>query len=50
VIYTSGTEAGERQLRVVVDPGNFVTETDETDNRTTVTVTVAAGRMPNLIV
>lgn len=50
IFYTVGAQAGERQLRVVVDPGNFVAESDETDNRTTVTLSVAAGNMPNLVV
>ncbi|GIV78085.1 MAG: hypothetical protein KatS3mg050_2479 [Litorilinea sp.] len=42
--------SGERQLRVVVDPNNFIPETDETDNRTTRTLTVTPAQAPNLVV
>ncbi len=42
--------AGERLLRVVVDPSNFVIETDETDNRAGATVTVDPAHLPNLAV
>ncbi len=42
--------SGERLLRVVVDPSNFVPETDETDNRVTVSLTVRPDTMPNLVV
>ncbi len=42
--------AGERTLRVVVDPSNFVVETDETDNRASTTLTVAPAYAPNLVV
>jgi subtilase family serine protease/subtilisin family serine protease len=41
---------GERTLRVVVDPSNFVLETDETDNRATAIVTYTPAYAPNLIV
>ena len=42
--------AGERLLRIVVDPSNFVVETDETDNRAGATLTVAPAQLPNLAV
>jgi subtilase family serine protease/subtilisin family serine protease len=45
-----GLPAGERTLRVVVDPSNFVAETDETDNRASTTLTVAPAHAPNLLV
>ena len=40
---------GERTLRVVVDPGNFVVETDETDNRVSLTLLVAPAHLPNVV-
>ncbi|MCC6167020.1 MAG: S8 family serine peptidase [Caldilineaceae bacterium] len=42
--------SGERLLRVAVDPSNFIPETDETDNRATVTLTVRPSTLPNLVV
>lgn len=42
--------SGERLLRVVVDPSNSIPETDETDNRATVTLTVRPDHLPNLVV
>jgi subtilase family serine protease len=53
VAFTYGGEElddGERLLRVVVDPSNFVKETDETDNRASATLTVAPAELPNLTV
>src|SRR5690606_33018630 len=41
---------GERMLRVLVDPSNFVPETDETDNRATVALAVKPDQLPNLVV
>mgnify|MGYP005848726795 CR=1 FL=1 len=41
---------GERTLRIVVDPSNFIPETDDTDNRATTTFTVLPAPLPNLVV
>lgn len=46
----NGLAAGERTLRLVVDPSNFVMETDETDNRASTVLTVAPAHAPNLVV
>lgn len=40
----------ERTLRVVVDPSNFVLESDETDNRATAVLTIMPAHAPNLVV
>jgi subtilase family serine protease len=41
---------GERRLRVVVDPSNYIPESDETDNRTTYTLFIEGALAPNLVV
>lgn len=38
-----------RTIQVVIDPGNFVAETDETDNAASSALTVAASPTPNLV-
>ncbi|RLT43111.1 MAG: hypothetical protein DWI57_04865, partial [Chloroflexi bacterium] len=39
----------QRTIQVVVDPGNFVAETDETDNAAAASLTVAPPPTPNLV-
>ncbi|MBV7339679.1 hypothetical protein KFU94_67995 [Chloroflexi bacterium TSY] len=46
---TSG-QAGEHRIRVLVDPTNFIVETDETDNRATQTLMVNESARSNLLV
>ncbi len=60
VTYDTTGKEGERTIRVVVDPNNLVTETDETDNEAEATLTVAPpseeeeppepGILPNLVI
>ena len=47
---TKGLPAGDRILRVVADPSNFIPESDETDNRATTSLTVEPAQQPNLVV
>ncbi|MCB0104260.1 MAG: S8 family serine peptidase, partial [Caldilineaceae bacterium] len=43
-------ERGERKIKVVVDPNNFITESKETDNTvSSKTLTVATAAGPNLV-
>ena len=47
---TGGVGGGcRRTIQVVVDPGNFVAETDETDNASSSALTVAPSPTPNLV-
>ncbi|HMN29182.1 MAG TPA: CARDB domain-containing protein, partial [Caldilineaceae bacterium] len=39
---------GTRQLQVVVDPNNFIAESDENDTRATAALTIAPSPAPNL--
>ena len=48
VTYRTEGRTGIRSIRVVVDPDNFIDETDETDNRVTVELTVGPAAAPNL--
>lgn len=50
VVYDAADKAGVRQLRVLVDPSNFIPESDETDNRATAALVVDAKDAPNLVV
>ncbi|MFZ1755762.1 MAG: CARDB domain-containing protein [Caldilineaceae bacterium] len=47
--YDTTDKDGRRTLQVVVDPGNFVAETDETDNAASSALTVAPAPTPNLV-
>ncbi len=47
--YDTTGKDGRRTIQVVVDPGNFVAETDETDNAASSGLTVAASPTPNLV-
>ena len=38
----------DQKIRVVIDPTNFVSESDETDNKATQTLAIAATAAPNL--
>lgn len=49
-LYDTTGKAGEHTLRVVVDPQNTVQEADETDNATTLSLSVAPPPGPNLAV
>ncbi|MEZ4712989.1 MAG: CARDB domain-containing protein [Caldilineaceae bacterium] len=40
---------GERKIRVIVDPNNFISESDETDNKGDQTVSIASPAAPNLV-
>ena len=48
--YPVSGKPGDRQLRFVVDPGNFIPESDETDNRATATLLVSVESLPDLVV
>jgi len=50
IVYHTGDEAGDRRIRVLVDPANFILEVDESDNRATTTLIVAPPPAPNLSV
>lgn len=50
ISYTTASRIGERTIQVVVDPGNFVTETDETDNTARKSVRVQSPPMANLVI
>lgn len=47
--YDTTGKDGRRTIQVVVDPGNFVAETDETDNAASSALTVAPTPTPNLV-
>ena len=47
--YTPPKAPGIYRVRVVADPGNFITETDEVDNKGTRNLEVGAAPMPNLV-
>ena len=47
--YDTTGKDGRRTIQVVVDPGNFVAETDETDNAASSALTVAPSPTPNLV-
>jgi len=49
VKYTIPDAAGTYKVRVVADPGNFIAETDEIDNKGTRSLEVASAPMPNLV-
>ena len=48
VSYTDTGEVGSRQIRVVVDPNNVITEMDERDNRATRTLNISPPQLPDL--
>lgn len=48
--YNNTDEPGERELEVVVDPGNTIAEADENDNRATQTLVITPPIVPNLVV
>ncbi len=50
VIYDTTDKAGERIIRMVVDPVNAITESDEGDNEAITVLTVAPPPAPNLVV
>ena len=54
VSYDTTEKTGERTIHVSVDPDNAISESDETDNEATATLSVAAalveGSRPNLVV
>ncbi|MEZ4864733.1 MAG: CARDB domain-containing protein [Caldilineaceae bacterium] len=50
VNYNTAHRAGERIIQVVVDPGNFIKETDETDNAVKKTVNILAPPLANLVI
>lgn len=49
IVYETGESTGDRRIRVMVDPSNFIEESDESDNRATETLTVAPPPAPNLV-
>ncbi len=49
VKFTPPEVAGTYKVRVVADPGNFIAETDEVDNKGTRDLEVGAAPMPNLV-
>ncbi len=46
--YASTGKTGERKVQVVVDPNNFIPETDEGDNKAVASLSVAPPPTPNL--
>ena len=48
IIYDTLDRPGDRRIRVVVDPSNFVRESSKEDNQTVVTLPVQAAMAPNL--
>ena len=50
VLLDSEGRSGERRIEVVVDPNNFIPETDETDNSAAAALPIAAPPAPNLMV
>ena len=48
VTYDSGSSSGDPSFTVTADPGNFITELDETDNSARKTLTLQADAEPNL--
>jgi subtilase family serine protease/subtilisin family serine protease len=49
VKFTIPDAAGTYKVRVVADPGNFITENNEIDNKGTRNLEVGAAPMPNLV-
>ena len=47
--YTPPAAPGVYKVRVVADPGNFIAETDEIDNKGTRNLEVGAAPLPNLV-
>jgi subtilase family serine protease len=47
--YETQGQRGDRLLRVLADPNNFIVETDETDNQATKSLAIAPPPAPNLI-
>jgi subtilase family serine protease len=50
VLYDTTDKAGERTIRLVVDPMSTITESDEGDNEAITVLTVAPPPSPNLVV
>jgi subtilase family serine protease len=48
IVYHTDGKVGDRKLQVVVDPNNFIAESNEEDNQTVSTLVVAAAPAPNL--
>ena len=48
IIYDTLERPGDRRIRVVVDPNNFIRESTKEDNQTVVTLPVQAAMAPNL--
>ncbi len=48
IIYDTLDRPGDRRIRVVVDPNNFIRESSKEDNQTVVTLPVQAAMAPNL--
>jgi len=50
VIYDTTGKAGERTIRLTLDPIDQIAESDETDNQAETTLTIAPPPSPNLVV
>ncbi|NJN81426.1 MAG: hypothetical protein HC802_03510 [Caldilineaceae bacterium] len=48
-IYDSTGRTGDRDIQVVVDPHNFVAESNESDNKATKKIAITAPPKPNLV-
>lgn len=48
--YNTRGKAGERQIRMIIDPNNFIPERNEADNQATRTLTIAEPPAPNLFI
>ncbi|MEM7126588.1 MAG: CARDB domain-containing protein [Chloroflexota bacterium] len=49
VTYQTSSLSGERQIQVVVDPSNFIQESDETDNLARTSISLRTQAAPNLV-
>lgn len=49
IVYDSTGMSGDRKIRVVADPNNFIAETRETDNNATKTLSLVPESAPNLV-
>ena len=48
IVYDTLERPGDRRIQVVVDPNNFIRESNKEDNQTVVTLPVQAAMAPNL--
>ncbi|MEX1018249.1 MAG: S8 family serine peptidase, partial [Litorilinea sp.] len=49
IVYSTTGRAGDRRIRIEVDPQNLIEEVRDSDNETTVTLRVEPSPLPNLV-